>query len=100
MEFSTIYWEKNIFGFLDNHSLIQFTHLGIITIFTESINSYLYDPNLYQNHKFLKPYIDALNLGGTVCQDLIKHSMYLREEDYIPSQIGFVPTKGIQDKEN
>jgi len=29
--------------------------------------SYLYDPTLYENHKFLKPYIDGLYAGGAIC---------------------------------
>jgi len=60
------------------------------TIFTFS---YLYEPQVFEGHKYLQPYIQALYSGSNLCQDLIRHSPYLREEDYIASSVGFPPTK-------
>lgn len=87
------YSAKNIFGFPGNPFPTPSTLSGTLNEQNLTV-SYLYNTDLYESHKFLKPYIDAIYHGGAICQDLIRHSSYLREEDYIPSSIGFIPTRG------
>lgn len=62
------------------------------------INRYLYDNTLYQKNIFLKSYIESIHFGGFTCYELIRHSNYLRDDDYVPSVVSFLKLDNFDEK--
>ena len=87
--------EKKSNGFLENLYLIPFILLGIqfMMINHKFFYSYLYDSEIYEGHEIIQPYLESLHACGQICNDLVTSSVYLREEDYVPSILGFVVNK-------
>ncbi len=56
----------------------------------------MYDPAYYGKNKVLKTIIESTHSGATVCSELIRHSNYLRDDDYVPSIVGFLLPELIQ----
>ena len=86
---------RRCFGSRDCPYRIQFSASGSISALPNRITglSYLYDQKIYQNDKFLKPYVDAFYGCIGYVQDMVKMTPYLREEDYIISVVNIpVPT--------
>ena len=59
----------------------------------KSFYSYLYDSQIYEGHEIMQPYLESLHASGQICNDLVTGSVYLREEDYVPSILGFIVNK-------
>lgn len=50
----------------------------------------MYDSAYYSKNKVLKTIIESTHSGAAVCSELVRHSNYLRDDDYVPSIVGFL----------